>query len=121
MFFVLSELTAKNIFKLYPVKDYTLQIREFFSLNYHRNIRLSDLAAELFLSTMQTQRVVKKYTGRTFGENLLQQRMTVAENLMQTTDMSMAEIAEYVGYNSYCGFWKAYKKFQSADKAENKL
>lgn len=116
LFFVLSELTAQNIFKLSPVKDYTLQIREFFSLNYHRNIQLSDLAEELFLSTMQTQRVVKKYTGKTFGENLLQQRMTVAENLMQTTEMSLSEIAEYVGYHSYCGFWKAYKKYQSAEK-----
>lgn len=116
LFFVLSELTSRNIFKLSPVKDYTLLIREFFSLNYHKNIQLSDLAEALFLSAMQTQRVVKKYTGKTFGENLLQQRMTVAENLMQTTEMTLAEIAEYVGYHSYCGFWKAYKKYQAAEK-----
>ena len=117
LFFILNELTSNNRFKLSPVKDYILQIREFFSLNYHRNIHLSDLAEELFLSSMQTQRLVKKYTGKTFGENLLTQRMTVAENLMKTTDMSLAEIAEYVGYSSYCGFWKAYKKYHAAESA----
>ena len=90
-----------------------LQIREFFSLHYNKSIQLSDLAKELHLSNMQTQRIVKKYTDKTFGENLLIQRMTIAENLMETSDMSLLEISEYVGYHSYCGFWKAYKKYQA--------
>lgn len=117
LFFILNELTDANRFKLTPVKDYTLQIREFFSLNYQKNVTISDLADALFLSNMQAQRVTKKYTGKTFGENLLLQRMIVAENLMKTSQMSLSEIAAYVGYNSYCGFWKAYKKYQTEEKA----
>jgi transcriptional regulator GlxA family with amidase domain len=56
--------------------------------------------------------VLRKYTGQTFGENLLRQRMTVAENLMETTGLSLRAISEYVGYESYGGFWKAYKRFK---------
>lgn len=119
LFFILNELTDANKFKLTPVKDYTLQIREFFSLNYQKNVTISDLAEELFLSNMQAQRVTKKYTGKTFGENLLLQRMVVAENLMKTSKMSLSEIATYVGYNSYCGFWKAYKKYQNEEKTRH--
>ena len=119
LFFILNELADANKFILTPVKDYTLQIREFFSLNYQKNVTISDLAEELFLSNMQAQRVTKKYTGKTFGENLLLQRMIVAENLMKTTKMSLSEIAAYVGYNSYCGFWKAYKKYQNEEKTRH--
>ncbi len=110
LFFILNELIALKELKICPLDDYKLQIREFFSLNYAKKITLHDLAEKLHLSEMQTQRIIKKHTGKTFGENLLDQRMTVAENLMQTTEMTLAEIAEYVGYRSYCGFWKAYKK-----------
>ena len=54
----------------------------------------------------------------TFGEYLLHQRMTVVQNLMETTSMTLTEIARYVGYNSYCGFWKAYKKFKQEKESQ---
>ena len=115
LFFILNELIALKELKICPLDDYKLQIREFFSLNYAKKITLHDLAKELHLSEMQTQRVIKKYTNKTFGENLLDQRMIVAENLMKTTEMPLSEIAEYVGYRSYCGFWKAYKKYKESE------
>lgn len=36
--------------------------------------------------------------------------MLVAAHLMDRTDMSMEAIAQYVGYQSYSGFWKAWQK-----------
>lgn len=118
LLFILNELASRKELRCAPLNDYKLQIREFFSLNYNKKIVLGDLASKLHLSTMQTQRVIKKYTGKTFGENLLIQRMTVAENLIQTTDMSLSAIAEYVGYESYCGFWKARKQYLSLINTE---
>lgn len=120
LLFILNELLPANDVRVFPLNDYKLQIREFFSLNYAKKITLHDLASELHLSDMQTQRVIKKHTGKTFGENLLAQRMTVAENLMKNTEMSLSEIAEYIGYHSYCGFWKAYKKHQESDVADER-
>ena len=106
--FIASELIQYNKAENNP-KDYKYIINEFFSLNYNKNITVADMAKELSLSTAQTQRVIKKYTGKTFGENLLTQRMLIARNLTKT--MSMEKIAAYVGYQSYSGFWKAYKKY----------
>jgi AraC-like DNA-binding protein len=35
----------------------------------------------------------------------------MAKHLIATTDMSLGEVADYVGYRSYAGFWKAMKKY----------
>lgn len=93
------------------VVDHGLLIREFFSLHYNTDIHLSDLAAVLHLSERQTERQVIAHTGNPFNKELTNVRMSVAERLRDTTDMSLAAIAEYVGYTSYAGFWKAFRKY----------
>ena len=85
-------------------------IENFFSTNYASDIRLADLAHILNLSGRQTERKILEYTGHTFNEELCATRMAVARYLEASTDMSMSQIAEYVGYKSYAGFWKAAKK-----------
>lgn len=96
------------------VKDnYKYTIGEFFARNYNYNVHISDLAKKLHLSEMQTQRLVKKYTGKTFVENVRSYRINVANYLMETTDMTKEEISKYVGYASYNGFWKALQKVEN--------
>ena len=85
-------------------------IENFFSTKYADDIRLADLALILNLSQRQTERKILEYTGHTFNEELCATRMAVARYLESSTDMSMSQIAEYVGYKSYAGFWKALKK-----------
>lgn len=91
-------------------QDLAFLIHEFFSHNYREDVSLSDLAQQLHFSEKHTARLVLKYTDRTFTQALTSQRMTIARHLAATTDMSLGEIACYVGYRSYSGFWKAYKK-----------
>ena len=92
------------------IVDYSFIIEEFLKVNYAKDIKLSDLAAELNLSEKHTERLVKKYTGNTFKQELSSIRIKTAQMLIASTDMTMTEISEYVGYNSYSGFYKAYKK-----------
>ena len=96
-----------NIFR--SVSDPAFLIQEFFSIGYC-DVRLSDLAAQLHVSERQAERLVRRYTGMSFGEKLTETRLGVADRLMQNGDMSLSEIAEYVGYRSYAGFWKAMKR-----------
>jgi len=98
------------------VDNYKYTIGEFFARNYNYDVRVSDLAKKLHLSEMQTQRLVKKYTGKTFVENLRAYRINVADYLMGTTDMTKEEISKYVGYASYNGFWKAQQKGDNPSK-----
>lgn len=43
-------------------------------------------------------------------------RMKMADQLLSHTDMSMTRVAQYVGYNTYAGFWKAYTKYKKDRK-----
>lgn len=92
------------------ITDYGFLIHEFFSQKYGDNVKLTDLSRILHLSSRQTERLVMQYTSHTFGEELTRTRMAVATHLMNNSSLSLTEIAEYVGYRSYAGFWKAFKK-----------
>lgn len=91
-----------------PVSDYGFIIQEFISTNYNKKIKLSDLANELHLSERQTERLVRLHTGNSFKEEVRKIRINVANQLLASSDMTLSEVAEYVGYESYAGFWKAH-------------
>lgn len=95
------------------IVDYGMIIESFFSTCYNRPINLCDLADRLHLSERQTERLVKEHTGNTFKQELASTRITIAKHLLDTTDMSLSDVAQYVGYQSYAGFWKAMKKYGS--------
>ena len=93
-----------------PTQDRTHLIHEFFANHYHQPITLSDLAQVLGLSTKQAGRLLLHYTGRTFREELTRCRMEAARRMMAETNAPpLTVIAERVGYQSYSGFWKAFR------------
>lgn len=98
-----------------PNTDYGFLIYEFFSNHYNEDIRVSDLAKELSLSEKQTQRLVKKYIGKTFWQAVTDKRMAMADNIMKNSLLSKTNISQNVGYRSYGGFWKAYKKYKEEE------
>ena len=89
------------------IQDKKFIVSEFLDNNYSRDIRLSDLAAELGISEKQSGRIVKEITGRSFRDELTRKRMEAAHSLLGS-GMSLYDISAAVGYKSYSGFWKAY-------------
>ena len=94
-----------------PITDYSFLIEEFFSNRYSEDVHLRDLAETLHLSERQTERLVIKYTGKPFRKELATVRLQTAKFLLSTTKMTPTAVCEYVGYQSYAGFFKAMKKF----------
>ena len=111
----ISSLYTEGNLKAEPIRDYGLLIYEFFSKRYNEDIDLQTLAQELRISPRQTVRALMKYKGVGFREALAEARMIVARELIKTTEMSLSEIALYVGYRSYSGFYKAAKKYGLLD------
>lgn len=101
--------------KAEPITDQAFIIDRFISLNYNKEVSIAELSEELHLSERQTVRQVLKYTGLSFKQALISYRMKVARHLSETTDMSLSDIAESVGYKSYNGFWKTYTKYPNND------
>ena len=88
----------------------TLMIENYLNANYTKNIKLSDLANELYLSTKQTERMVKQTYGRSFLKQVLRLRMRSAKELLSDSDIEIRSVAEKVGYQSYNGFYLAFKR-----------
>ena len=98
------------------IKDYNFLISEFFILHYDKDVYLSDLAAQLHISERHAERLVLQYTGHSFREELVAVRVRIAKQLMQAENASLEQIAKYVGYRSYSGFWKAMKRYENTEK-----
>lgn len=95
---------------LRQTRDDAVLISEFISKNYNRSISVAELAKQLCLSTKQTERLVKKYTGHSFKEAVMRERLRVAAFLEANSDMSRTAIAAYIGYANYSGYCKAKKR-----------
>ena len=109
---------CKDIFtfdaRLSEVENREFIIREFFAYRYSEDITLSDLAEKLQLSRKHSARLVERYMGASFSEVLTRHRICAANLLMKTDkSLTLAEIADMVGYSSYSGFWKAFHKVGS--------
>lgn len=113
---ICSFISNEDNIKTSDITDRDFLIDEFFSINYNKDISLSDLSETLNLSEKQTERLVFCHTGNTFREEIQKRRMEAAKQLIDTKSMNLTQIAEYVGYKTYVGFWKAYKSYYSPKK-----
>ncbi len=108
---LLAQLADGEPLSLRTLTDREFLVNEFFANNYDRCITLEELANILSLSPKQTQRTVVRYTGRSFRDELSYRRVRAARELLREGRMSLSEVAERVGYQSYSGFWRAYNRF----------
>ena len=86
--------------------------REYIIWDYvYRSRTLPELADYLHLSCRQTQNEIKRITGGNFKKLILDQRMQLANLLIDNSTLSLTEIANYVGYASYSGFYTVYREY----------
>ncbi|MBR0189075.1 MAG: helix-turn-helix domain-containing protein [Clostridia bacterium] len=104
----------------YDDKDYKIPAEEFFYNRYKERVTINDLAKSLYLSVSQTARVVRRVFGMSFKEVLLKQRMENAVMQIGKGNLSLDEIAADSGYNSYNGFFSAFKKYTGYTPEEYK-
>lgn len=110
-YILLGDILRPNGPTIRENKDYEEMIMRYLDSHYNRETTLSSLAEFVGISPKQVQRIIQKETGKTFLEELTDRRMRAARYLEENTTMSATEIAHYVGYNSYSGYWKARKNY----------
>ena len=77
---------------------------------FNNNITLEYIAKALNLSVRQTNRIIQECYGMTFSELILENKMRYAAMLLESTSISIAEIARQIGYSSAKGFYHTFKK-----------
>lgn len=88
----------------------TKQIDDFFTYNYSKPVTINDLSDFLNISPRQAQRLVVRYCGTTFRQELIFVRMEFAKRYLKETELLISEIAERVGYEYTSSFCKAFYK-----------
>ena len=72
--------------------------------------KITDLAAQLRVSTSHLQRVFKRETGVRIGEWLITQRLQKAAYLLANSYLSVKEIARTAGYEHMSSFIRAFER-----------
>lgn len=78
--------------------------------HYSENLTLQVLARNFGMSESYISSLIKKKTGKNFGEHLTETRIRNAQELLRLTNNSIEEIAMQVGYPDYFYFSKVFKK-----------
>lgn len=83
---------------------------EYIKNNISRNISRSEVAKMLHLNEEYFSRLFKKYTGYTFKDYEMMERINQAKRLLEHSHFSISIIASKVGYDNFSHFSKVFKK-----------
>ena len=88
------------------------QVMAYLRGNYQRHISLSELADYVNMSEASLIRFFKKWTGKTFVENLNEIRVREAVCRLVDTSDSVSEICYKCGFNNLSNFNRVFKRLQ---------
>lgn len=75
------------------------------------DLSITDISEELYINQTYLRKMFKEEMGMTLLEFITKYRMHMAKQLILTTDYSLTQIAEKVGYNDVSYFSKCFKRY----------
>lgn len=105
-----DEAAAAGNGNVTPIVRERRLLRVMQSIESHLPHSVRDLAQEVRLSPARLQRLFKQETGAHISALLSERRLTVAANLLATTQMGVKEIAYFVGYSHHSSFVRAFQR-----------
>ena len=85
-------------------------VKRFVREHIQENIRISEIAARVYLNEQYLSRVFKKATGMGILEYITEERLRLAKKLLLETDYPVSRVADTVGYNNYSYFIRVFKR-----------
>lgn len=101
-----NQLTAGSI----GLSDTFEQILQYLQENYSQDISLASLSERFYINMTYICDLFKKYKATTFSKYLNNLRLEQAHKLICSTQETLQEITEAVGYRDYYYFIKQFKK-----------
>ena len=75
------------------------------------SVTLKELAAQFSYHPNYVSALLRRETGKTFSELILEKRMDRAVVLLKGTDLSVEEISAMLGYSNSSNFYKAFRDY----------
>ena len=89
--------------------------------NYTEKISADALSMEVGLSKEKLQAGLRKRTGNTLHEYILQVRIEKAKDLLANTNNPVKQVADASGFNNDSHFCKVFRKFASISPVQYRL
>jgi len=104
-----------------PDRKYGTQVQEaiqYLDEHLHEPITMRDIADYLFMNASYFSVLFKEQTGLTFSEYLTRRRVQRAKEMLATTRLAVAEIAEQVGYQTAKYFVKVFRTLEGVSPGQ---
>ena len=99
-------------------KRYVKEALKYIKKNYSQAITITDISANLSLDRKYFSKIFKHELQMTPNEYLIHYRLTRACELMETTSLTIAEIAATVGYDNQFSFSRVFKKYKKLSPSD---
>jgi AraC-like DNA-binding protein/quercetin dioxygenase-like cupin family protein len=101
-----NNMRRKNLTRLNTVLQYI-------STNYKEQITIKQLAELIHLSEYRFCHLFKESIGQSPLNYINEVRLTKAHRLLEQKELSVTEVAEYVGFTDYNNFGRLFRKYYS--------
>ena len=92
---------------------YVERSRDYIRKHYREKIYLEDIAEAIGISPTYLSRLFKKETGICLQDAIHEERVFRAANLLLYSELSLTEIAQYVGFPNQSYMGKVFKKLRN--------
>lgn len=107
---LLTDLYGRERKKAGNAPIHAVMIREYVRRHYRENLSLDALAAEFHLSKFHICRIFKNAFCMTFLQYQFELRLLSASELIKSTDMTISDISNYLGFESPQAMIRLFKK-----------
>lgn len=108
-YLIRSSKNRRTVFGERITDSYIKEAVHFISNNFHNDITVQDIADFCNISRGYLSKILKKHTGQSPQQLLMNYRMSKAAQLLQLTDLSVGDIGKAVGYENQLHFSRAFK------------
>jgi YesN/AraC family two-component response regulator len=105
-----SKLPSVPPQSIFPSHPQLSEVFRFIEDNYYRPITLSDVAVAVGYSSAYLTNLVRRQTGQTVQNWIIERRMAAARLLLLETDRKVEEIATKVGYHCAVHFFRQFRQ-----------
>ncbi|MBE5783592.1 MAG: helix-turn-helix domain-containing protein [Clostridiales bacterium] len=99
--------------ELQETPKYSLLVKntiQYINLHAIEGPQLGDVAEKMCVSANYLSALMRKETGITFHEHVLEAKMAVARSMLADPRVLVEEVARAVGYGNYISFYNAFKR-----------
>lgn len=99
-------------------KSLVRDVLEYIKANVTEGLYLEDVAEKFFVSPNHLSATIKKETGITYRQHVINVKMAMAKQMLDDTRMRVEDIAYAIGYESYISFYNSFRKSEHMSPSE---